>query len=206
MSKQGTKLSLFLSGITIFFIPIIFLLTGCKPLDSQDIVNKLLPNLWVFLTHLFACNFLFVIIIWLAWKPTKASLAKRHAYIANEIAEAEKSRREAFIKLNEAEQTRILAHTQAKTIVENATTQAYLQKETIENESKTNARKILEDAQRQAVQLKQSIKLENEKQVLDIAFDAAEALLQRNLDKKDNEKIVKEFLNKLAKNKKENGN
>jgi F-type H+-transporting ATPase subunit b len=90
--------------------------------------------------------------------------------------------------------------------VENATTQAYLQKETIENESKTNARKILEDAQRQAVQLKQSIKLENEKQVLDIAFDAAEALLQRNLDKKDNEKIVKEFLNKLAKNKKENGN
>jgi F-type H+-transporting ATPase subunit b len=175
------------------------LLTSCQPLDTQGIVDDLLPNLWVFLTHIFACVFLLIIIMWLAWKPTKTYLAKRRAYIANEIAEAEKSRREAFIKLNEAEQTRIQAHAQAKIIVDNATNQAYAQKETIENESKINAKKIIEDAKQQSLKLEKKLREDNEKQVLDIAFSATEALLQKNFDKSDNDKIVQEFIDKLAK-------
>jgi F-type H+-transporting ATPase subunit b len=134
----------------------------------------------------------------LAWKPTKNSLAKRRAYIANEIAEAEKSRREAFEKLNEAEQTRIQAHTQARTIIDNATTQAYVKKEAIENEGKMNAKKIIADAQQQILRLEHSIKENNEKQILDIAFNATEALLQKNFNKDDNEKLVKEFIDKLS--------
>lgn len=198
MYKQGVKLSLFLSGIVLLFVPFIFVLTACTPLDSDTVVNELLPNLWVFLTHVFACTFLFIIIMWLAWKPTKNSLAKRRAYIANEIAEAEKSRREAFEKLNEAEQTRIQAHTQARTIIDNATTQAYVKKEAIENEGKMNAKKIIADAQQQILRLEHSIKENNEKQILDIAFNATEALLQKNFNKDDNEKLVKEFIDKLS--------
>jgi F-type H+-transporting ATPase subunit b len=127
-------------------------------------------------------------------------LAKRREYIANEIAEAEKSRREAFEKLNEAEQTRIQAHSQAKIIVDNATTQAYVKKEAIESEGKINAKKIMDDAQQQSLRLEKTLREGNEKQILDIAFSATEALLQKNFNKEDNEKIVKEFIDKLAKN------
>ncbi|MDR0674847.1 MAG: hypothetical protein LBF36_01095 [Mycoplasmataceae bacterium] len=198
MSKQGVRLSLFLSGIIILFMPFVFLLTACQPLSSDTVVNDLLPNLWVFLTHLFACTFLFIIIMWLAWKPTKTSLEKRRAYIANEIAEAEKSRREAFEKLNEAEQTRIQAHTQAKVIIDNATSQAYVKKEAIESEGKINAKKIVADAQQQVLRLENSIVQDNEKKILDIAFSATEALLKKNFKEADDEKLVKEFIDKLA--------
>jgi F-type H+-transporting ATPase subunit b len=136
--------------------------------------------------------------MWLAWKPTKNSLAKRSAYIANEIAEAEKSRREAFNKLNEAEQVRIQAHTEARTIIDTATSQAYVKKEAIESEGKINAKKIINDAQQQALRLEQSIKENNEKQILDIAFSATEALLKKNFTKEDNQKLVKEFIDKIA--------
>jgi F-type H+-transporting ATPase subunit b len=128
-------------------------------------------------------------------------LAKRHAYIANEIAEAEKSRKEAFVKLNEAEQTRIQAHSQAKIIVDNATSQAYLNKENIENEGKVNAKKIVQDAQQQILRLEHTLQANNEKQILDIAFSATEALIKKNLDKEDNRKLVKEFIKELSKNK-----
>ncbi|MDR0739298.1 MAG: F0F1 ATP synthase subunit B [Mycoplasmataceae bacterium] len=199
MSRQSVKFLIFLGAVIVVFLPFSILLTSCQPLDTQGIVDDLLPNLWVFLTHIFACVFLLIIIMWLAWKPTKTYLAKRRAYIANEIAEAEKSRREAFIKLNEAEQTRIQAHAQAKIIVDNATNQAYAQKETIENESKINAKKIIEDAKQQSLKLEKKLREDNEKQVLDIAFSATEALLQKNFDKSDNDKIVQEFIDKLAK-------
>jgi hypothetical protein len=45
MYKQGVKLSLFLSGIVLLFVPFIFVLTACTPLDSDTVVNELLPNL-----------------------------------------------------------------------------------------------------------------------------------------------------------------
>ncbi|MDR2369596.1 MAG: hypothetical protein LBD63_03125 [Mycoplasmataceae bacterium] len=200
MVKLGVKFLIFVSGIVIL-VPLIFLLTACAPLNSDTVVNDLLPNLWVLLTHLFACTFLFIIIMWLAWKPTKTSLAKRQAYIANEIAEAEKSRREAFEKLNEAEQSRLQAHAQARTIIDNATSQAYVKKEAIENESKINAKKIMVDAQQQILRLENSLRQNNEKEILDIAFSATEALLQKKIQKADDEKIVKEFIDKLANHK-----
>jgi F-type H+-transporting ATPase subunit b len=136
----------------------------------------------------------------MVWKPTQNMLEKRRAYIANEISEAEKSRKEAFEKLHEAEVTRIDAHAKARVIVDNATTQAYVQKEAIEGEGKTNAKKIVEDAQQQLLRLEESLKENNEKQILDIAFTATEALLQKNFNKDDNEKLVKDFIDKLSKN------
>jgi hypothetical protein len=45
MNKQGVKLSLFLSGIIIFFLPFVFILTACEPLNSDSVAAELLPNL-----------------------------------------------------------------------------------------------------------------------------------------------------------------
>jgi hypothetical protein len=45
MRKQGVKLSIFLIGIIVLFVPFIFTLTACKPLNSDTVVNELLPNL-----------------------------------------------------------------------------------------------------------------------------------------------------------------
>ncbi|MDR0985783.1 MAG: F0F1 ATP synthase subunit B [Mycoplasmataceae bacterium] len=199
MNKQLKKLIIFLISGIVLFLPLCLTLTSCQPIASSDVVNDLLPNVWVFLSHVFATVVLLILIIWLVWKPTKKSLAKRREYIANEIAEAEKAKREAFEKLTKAQQEKVKAHEQAKIIVDNATSQAYVKKEAIESEGKNNAKKIVEDAKLSATQLHQSLKENNEKQIMDIAFSATEALLNKNIDDEENKKIVNDFIKKLNK-------
>jgi hypothetical protein len=53
MGHKGKKLLLFFASISLMVLCPVFL-TGCKPLDESDVVNSLLPNVWVFLSHLFA--------------------------------------------------------------------------------------------------------------------------------------------------------
>jgi F0F1-type ATP synthase membrane subunit b/b' len=57
------------------------------------------------------------------------------------------------------------------------------------------------DAQQQILRLENSLRQNNEKEILDIAFSATEALLQKKIQKADDEKIVKEFIDKLANHK-----
>jgi F0F1-type ATP synthase membrane subunit b/b' len=83
-------------------------------------------------------------------------------------------------------------------IIDNATSQAYVKKEAIESEGKINAKKIVADAQQQVLRLENSIVQDNEKKILDIAFSATEALLKKNFKEADDEKLVKEFIDKLA--------
>jgi F-type H+-transporting ATPase subunit b len=134
----------------------------------------------------------------LVWKPTKDALEKQRLYIQNEIQQAEKARKEAFEKLAEAEKAILEAHTHAKTIVGNATNQAYLNKEKIEGEGKINAKRIVDDAQLEAAKLETAIKANNEKEIIDIAFTAAEALIKKNITDADSKKQVAELIKKMS--------
>ncbi|GHU33072.1 hypothetical protein FACS1894166_07730 [Bacilli bacterium] len=129
-------------------------------------------------------------------------MAKRQAYIQNEIQQAEKARKEAFEKLAQAEKTILEAHANAKTIMGNATNQAYITKERIEGEGRLNAKKILDDAQLEAAKLETAIKVNNEKEIIDIAFTAAEALIKKNITAKDNKKAVEDLIKKMSSKKK----
>lgn len=168
--------------------------------STEDALGKLLPNVYLFLTHLFAFSALLMCVIWLIWKPTQKSVEARQKYIADLVAEAEEARKEAFEKLNEADQIKFAAHSQAKNIVDKAINQAYIQKEQIEGESKINAKKIIDDAQHQAERMQYKIKLDNEKEIIEIALSATESLLQKKVTKEENEELVKNIINKMNNN------
>ncbi|MDR2823000.1 MAG: F0F1 ATP synthase subunit B [Mycoplasmataceae bacterium] len=177
-------------------------MTGCAPVDQSDIMNALFPNLWVFLSHVFASVVLITICIWLVWKPTKTSLEKRRNYIAKEIKDAEQAKKEAFDRLAQAEQEKIQAHSQAALIVENASKQAYHQKEQIEGEAQQNVKRMYDDAKNESVKLQENIKANMHKQIVDIAFDATESLLQEKIDETTNRKFIEEFIKNLPKKEK----
>ena len=117
--KKNVKLLLTISFSLLVIIPIFFT-SGCSPITKDDVINNLLPNLWVFLTHIFAAIVLLIVCIYLVWNPTKTSLAKRQAYIQNEINQAEEIKNKALKQLAIAEQSKIEAFENAKKIIEDA--------------------------------------------------------------------------------------
>ena len=162
-------------------------------------MEALLPNAYVFISHIVASLVLLTLTIWLIWKPTKNSLEKRRNYITNEIREAEKSRKDALVKLQEIEKEKIEAHNRVNLILSNATNEAYRKKEAIELEANLSAKKIRNDAESDIEKMKIKMKNDMQKQIVDIAFSATETLIKKKYNPKDDYKTIHEFIKELDK-------
>ena len=205
MNKNQIKLVAFFTCLLLAVFPLLTL-TSCNssPVEKEGVLESLLPNLWVFLAHVVATITLMSICIWLVWKPTKESLAKRREYIANEIKDAENAKLRTLKQLQEAEQTKIKAFDEAKKIIDNATIQAYQQKEQIQLEAKNIADKTRAAAESEAIKIKENMKNEMRKQIIDIAFDVSSSLLKEKVTQDDTEKFVDDFIQTLSEQKSSN--
>ena len=196
--KRVVKL---LSSITISLLVILLMVftTSCSPITRDEVINNLLPNLWLFITHIFAAIILLIISIYLVWKPTKTNLQKRHEYIQNEINQAEKIKKDALKQLSIAEQKKIDAFTNAKKIIDAANNQAYHDKIEIEQQAINNSKRIIRQAESDAKKIKTKIEQTMNKQIVDIAFEASKALLKSKVSKNDSKIFVEEFIASLEK-------
>ena len=186
-------------GFSILVIIPIFFASGCAPVSKDDVINNLLPNLWVFLAHIFAAIVLLIICIYLVWNPTKTSLAKRQAYIQNEINQAEEIKNKALKQLAIAEQSKINAFEDAKKIIEDANKQAYQNKIEIEQQAINNSQRVMQQAENDAKKIKTSIEQTMNQQIIDLAFQASNALLKSKVSKKDSQSFVEDFIAELEK-------
>lgn len=195
--KKVVKL---LSSITslLVILPIVFT-TGCSPITKDEVINNLLPNLWVFVTHIFAAVILLIIIIYLVWKPTKTNLQQRQEYIQKEINQAEEIKKDALKQLTIAEQKKIDAFANAKKIVDAANKQAYQDKLEIEQQAINNSKRIIQQAESDAKKIKTKIEQTMNKQIVDIAFEASSALLKSKVSKNNSKVFVEEFISILEK-------
>lgn len=196
--KKNVKLLLTISFSLLVIIPIFFT-SGCSPITKDDVINNLLPNLWVFLTHIFAAIVLLIVCIYLVWTPTKTGLAKRQAYIQNEINRAEEIKNKALKQLAIAEQSKIEAFENAKKIIEDANKQAYHNKAEIEQQAINNSQRIMQQAENDAKKIKTSIEQTMNQQIIDLAFEASSALLKSKVSKKDSKSFVQDFIAELEK-------
>lgn len=199
MKKVAKALSSF-SLCLLAILPIIFS-TSCAPINKEDIISDLFPNLWVFLTHIFAAIILLIVCIYIVWKPTKTNLAKRQEYIQNEINKAEEIRKDALKQLNVAEQTKIDAFENAKKIIDDANKQAYQNKLEIEQQAINNSEKVRLQAESDAKKIKTKIEQTMNQQIVDIALAASSSLLKSKVSKKDSEDFINDFISTLNKNK-----
>lgn len=174
-------------------------LCSCSPISQESVIEDLLPNLWVFLAHIFATIVLLIICIWLVWNPTKNSLKKRHEYIANQIKEAENNKKAALNLLSQAEKTKMQAFNEANEIIEHAKKTAYLQKKEIEQQALLSAKQIENNANLEAEKIKNKTKKEINDKVLDLTFTVSNALLKKKVTKKENDAFVDDFLKEIEK-------
>ena len=180
-------------------LPITLSLSSCSPLDSEWVVNNLFPNLWVFLTHIIAAVILIVLMTWLVWKPTKQSIQKRHDYIAKQIAEAQQTKETATMELNEANQLKVTALSQAMAITTQAKAEAFGIIEKAKLEAKATANKIVKDAQADVEKEKRDVKANAQDNIINIAFDVAQSVLNKEVDKQDKDKYIDDLLASIEK-------
>ncbi len=199
MKVSKTKSVLLVGLILVISLLPLTLLSSCAPLESSWVVNNLFPNLWVFLTHIIAAVVLVVVMTWLVWKPAKQSLQKRHDYIAKQIADAQTAKETATMELNEVNQMKVTAMSQAMTITTQAKAEAFAIIDKAKREAKATAIKIVDNAKEDVEKEKRDARANAQDNIINIAFDVAETVLDKELDKQDKDKYIDDLLESIEK-------
>ena len=132
-----------------------------------------------------------------AWGPVLALLQQREEFIRGSLSEAKRARDEAEARLNEYLAKLQSAQREAATIIEQARRDAERLREELNQQSRAGAERIVTNAERQ-IQLEtaralQQIRLE----AADLSVMIASKLIQRNLSKEDNERLIEDALRQV---------
>jgi ATP synthase, F0 subunit b len=124
-------------------------------------------------------------------------LREREAFIHDALSNAKRDRDEAEARLKEYAAKLQTAHAEAATIVEDARRDAERLREEIRQRAKSDADKLLTNAERQ-IQLQTSLALEQiRREAVDLSVMIASKIIQRNLTKEDNERLIDEALKQV---------
>ena len=183
-------------GIILFSLSF---LTSCKPIEGEQIIEKLFPNVWALIAQLISFLILVIGMIFLVYKPVKKYLTKRREILDNEVKETEENKNKALNNVLTSEKEIASSKQKAKTIINNAEISASKKHDEIIENAKNEAKDIIKDANIAADKIKEDAKLELKNQIVDTALNASKKVLEREVSEKDNEKIIEDFVSQLDK-------
>lgn len=164
---------------------------------NEEIINKIFPNLWVFIAHIIATVILLSLVIFLAWKPTKRFIESRKKEIQKDLTDAQSSKMEAEKNLEISKQKLLDSKSTAGQIIETAHIEALDLKNKIEKEALNKASLIEKQTEdlirKQEIELSKKMNLEVSK----LALDTAEIFLGKKIDKETNHEMVDEIIKEL---------
>ena len=132
-----------------------------------------------------------------AWGPVLGLLQQREEFIHRALADAKHDRDAAEASLKEYAAKLQSAHVEAATLIEEARRDAERLREEVRQRAKGEADKMISNAQRQ-IQLETGRALEQiRREAVDLSVMIASKIIQRNLTKADNEKLIDEALKQV---------
>ena len=176
------------------------LLTSCEgaPVDQETIVNKLFGSWQSLLIQLGATLIMILIVSKFLMQPVREILQKRQDYVVNQVLKAEQMKEEAENQQKEVKQKIASLNVEASTILDEARKNAEVIKDKalkeIEEEKEIQHQNLL----KQLEQEKENAKEEIRKEILDVALKATEIVLQREVNEKDNQAIVENFIKEVG--------
>lgn len=197
INKKILASTIFASFLT---LPMLFLAScngSAEGLNADSIINLLFPNVWVFVGQLISMAILFVVILFFIWKPTNAMLERRQALISSEVEEATEMKEQAKKELEAMTLMQDQAKEKANKIILDAENKANELFERIQAEAKKEREKIISAGQQKIELERGKIQKEAEHEIVNTAIKAAEVLMKKQINKSENEKIVKEFIESL---------
>lgn len=185
------------------FLPLILLVTVLASCDGaiskDDFITKLFPNVWDALATFLAFVILLLVAFYFGYKPVKKLIKKRGDYVEGKIKEADDKEKQASEKLLEAETKVKQSNVEAMAIVEKAKEDALVEKERIALEAKKAREEEVKKAKEEIAQEIEASKDEVHKEIVSVALDASKKVLSREVNSKDNEKLIDDFIKDLDK-------
>ena len=145
-------------------------------------------------------TFLIVLIIlkWKAWGPLVSALDKRAADIKNALSAADRAKEEAEKASQDYEKLVQKAHIEGQQIISDSKAAGEKVKNDIESVARENAEKMLSKAKTQIEAESQKAIQEIKSSVVNLSIEAAEKIIEKNLDSEDNRKLVEKTLDSIG--------
>ena len=157
----------------------------------------LLPNpgltLWTIVTFFV----LLFVLKWKAWGPLMDALDARAKQIEASLSKAEKVTAEAEVQAEKNEKVLQKARNEAQEIVSKAREAGDKLKQKLETDGKEQYDNMLNKAKEQIDAEKQKALNEIKRTVVDIALEASEKVIKRNLNDDDNKKMIEETVDEF---------
>jgi F-type H+-transporting ATPase subunit b len=132
-----------------------------------------------------------------AWSPVLSLLKQREEFIHKSLADAKKDRDEAEARLKEHVAKLQSSQAEAFAIVEKARQDAERLREELRQRAHTEADAMVKNAQREiGLQTEQAVR-QIRQEAVDLSVTIASKLLQRNVSKADNEKLIADALKEI---------
>jgi F-type H+-transporting ATPase subunit b len=132
-----------------------------------------------------------------AWGPVLALLQQREEFIHRSLSDAKRDRDEAEARLKDYAAKLQSAHAEAATILEETRRDAERLREEVRQRARGEADKLITNAQRQ-IQLETNRALEQiRREAVDLSVMIASKIIQRNLTREDNEKLIDDALKQV---------
>jgi F-type H+-transporting ATPase subunit b len=132
-----------------------------------------------------------------AWSPVLGLLQQREEFIHRSLSDAKKDRDEAEARLKEYTAKLQSANAEAARLVEDARKDSAVLREELRQRAKTEADAILKNAERQIEMQTAKALQQIRAEAVDLSVAIASKLLQRNVTKEDNDKLIAEALKQV---------
>jgi F-type H+-transporting ATPase subunit b len=146
--------------------------------------------IWTILTFVF----LAVLLGMFAWKPLLQALEKRQETIRKSLDDADKARLELERLNSESAEILKAARTEAEGIVTRSRADATALGEELRQKAREEADGILREAKRQIETEKGQALRDIRNEVADLSISIASKLIERNISREDNDKLVEDTL------------
>jgi F-type H+-transporting ATPase subunit b len=135
-----------------------------------------------------------------AWKPILAALDQREGAIREALEKADRAKEEAQKILEQNQANLNKAEDESRKIIEQSRSYAEKLKEQMLLETKQQSRKMIEDASAEIERKKDEAFSDLKNQVAEIAINAAEKILNENMNHETQKKIVDKYIGEITKN------
>lgn len=159
-----------------------------------DIAGKLFPNIATLIVQLCSTGVMLFVFKKFLWNTMKEFMAKRAEAIEANINEAKQMNEQAKVFVQESEQQAREAAKEYRATILKAKEDASKVKEGILEEASNEAKAKIKQAEREIEAEKLKAKDEMRKEIVDVAFEVASKVMNKDYDSKTNVEFVEEFI------------
>lgn len=137
---------------------------------------------------------LFLAVRFFLWKPITKILEQRRDAIDKELTEAQAAKENSIQIEQELLTEREKAKAEIKALISKAEHDANIQREAIINDAKAEAKRRLDNLENELIQEKANMEADIKKEIVDIAFEAAEKIVAKEIDREKYMDFINDFL------------